>query len=129
MQNFLHNRVVHKHVILLTIITTEQPRVMPDERVRIEDLPEGFTRVVAKFGFMESPDIPHLLEECNLPDYYLEHTTFFLGRETVLATGREGMARWRESIFSFMARNSQRAPAFFNIPPDRVMEIGSQISI
>jgi KUP system potassium uptake protein len=129
MQNFLHNRVVHKHVILLTIITTEQPRVMPDERVRVEDLPEGFTRVVARFGFMESPDIPQLLDDCELPNWSIEHTTFFLGRETVLAQGREGMARWRESIFSFMGRNSQRAPAFFNIPSDRVMEIGSQISL
>ncbi len=129
MQNFLHNRAVHRQVILLTIITTEQPRVMPDERLTIEDLPEGFKRVVVRYGFMETPNIPKLLEDHHVQGWSLEHTTFFLGRDSVLAEGREGMARWRESIFAFMSRNSQRAPAFFNIPSDRVMEIGTQIEL
>ena len=129
MQNFTHNRVVHQQVILLTVITTEQPRVMPDERVKVEDLPEGFRRVVARYGFMEQPDIPQLLEERHLEDWSLEHTTFFLGRETLLATKREGMAMWREHVFAFMSRNSQRASTFFNVPSDRVMEVGSQIEL
>lgn len=129
MQNFTHNRVVHQQVILLTVLTTEQPRVMADERVTVEDLPEGFRRVVARYGFMEQPDIPQLLEERHLEDWSLEHTTFFLGRETLLATKREGMAMWREHLFAFMSRNSQRASTFFNVPSDRVMEVGSQIEL
>ncbi|MBK8995074.1 MAG: potassium transporter Kup [Myxococcales bacterium] len=129
MQNFTHNRVVHQQVILLTVLTTEQPRVMADERVTVEDLQEGFRRVVARYGFMEQPDIPQLLEERHLEDWSLEHTTFFLGRETLLATRREGMAVWREHLFAFMSRNSQRASTFFNVPSDRVMEVGSQIEL
>ncbi|MBK7580507.1 MAG: KUP/HAK/KT family potassium transporter [Myxococcales bacterium] len=129
LQNFTHNRVVHQQVILLTVVTTEQPRVMPDERVTVEDLPQGFRRVVARYGFMEQPDIPQLLEERHLEDWSLEHTTFFLGRETLLATKREGMALWREHLFAFMSRNSQRASTFFNVPSDRVMEVGSQIEL
>ena len=127
MQNFLLNRAVHQEVILLTIVTTEQPRVTPDERVRVEDLQEGFKRVVARYGFMEQPDIPKLLTDERIPTWPIEHCTFFLGRETVLAAVGGGMARWRQHLFSFMTRNSQRAATFFNVPPDRVMEIGSQI--
>ncbi|MBI3200813.1 MAG: potassium transporter Kup [Myxococcales bacterium] len=129
MQNFTHNRVVHQQVILLTVVTTEEPRVMPDKRVTVEDLPEGFRRVVARYGFMEQPDIPQLLDERHLEDWSIEHTTFFLGRETLLATKREGMAIWREHVFAFMSRNSQRASTFFNVPSDRVMEVGSQIEL
>jgi KUP system potassium uptake protein len=129
MQNFLHNRVVHQQVILLTLVTTEHPRIMPDERVSVEKLPEGFSRVVARYGFMEQPDVPALLEEHRLEDWSVEHTTFFLGRETLLAVRREGMSLWRERIFAFMSRNSQRASTFFNVPSDRVLEIGSQIEL
>jgi KUP system potassium uptake protein len=127
MQNFLLNRVVHQQVILLTIVTTEQARVLPDERLSLQELPEGFKRVVARYGFMDQPDIPALLKEEHIPGSSIEHTTFFLGRETVLPAVGGGMARWRQHVFSFMSRNSQRAATFFNVPPDRVMEIGSQI--
>ncbi len=129
MLNFLHNRVVHQRVVLLTVMTTEQARVMPDERIEIEELPEGFVRVLARYGFTEQPDIPALLEEHDIPGWSLEHTTFFLGRETVLATNGGGMAHWRDQLFGFMSRNSQRAATFFNVPPDRVVELGSQIAL
>jgi KUP system potassium uptake protein len=127
-QNFLLNRVVHQRVILLTIVTTEQARVMPDERVTVEQLDQGFVRVVARYGFMDQPDVPSLLEKLGLPDWSTAHTTFFLGRETVLPA-RTGMSRWRQHLFAFMSRNSQRAATFFNVPPDRVMEIGSPIRL
>jgi KUP system potassium uptake protein len=127
MQNFLLNRVVHQEVILLTIITTEQPRVLPHERVSVEVMKDGFKRVIARYGFMEQPDIPALLTEHDIPSSPIEHCTFFLGRETVLPAIGGGMARWRQHLFAFMTRNSQRAATFFNVPPDRVMEIGSQI--
>jgi KUP system potassium uptake protein len=127
MQNFLLNRVVHQEVILLTVLTTEQPRVLPIERVSAESLQDGFKRVVARYGFMEQPDIPALLKGSHLIASSLEHCTFFLGRETVLPAVGGKMARWRQHLFAFMTRNSQRAATFFNVPTDRVMEIGSQI--
>jgi K+ transporter len=89
----------------------------------------GFRRAVARYGFMETPDIPRLLDRPELKDYSLDYVTFFLGRETVLPTGRPGMMLWRERLFAFLTRNAQPATAFFGIPPSRVMEIGSQIEI
>ncbi|MBE7484417.1 MAG: potassium transporter Kup [Polyangiaceae bacterium] len=129
MQTFTLTRSVHQEVILLTMLTVEQARIMPDERVTVEKLPEGFSRVIARYGFMEQPDIPALLEERHIPGWSLEHTTFFMGRETLLPVGGTGMSRWRQHVFSFMNRNSQRAATFFNVPPDRVLEIGSQIEL
>jgi KUP system potassium uptake protein len=76
---------------------------------------------------MEQPDIPALLTESGLLGSSIEHCTFFLGRETLLPAVGGKMARWRQHLFAYMTRNSQRAATFFNVPPDRVMEIGSQI--
>jgi KUP system potassium uptake protein len=129
MQNFTLNRVVHQEVILLTIQTTEQPRVPEDERVRIDEFEQGFKRVVARYGFMEQPDVPVLLAREGISRSPVEHCTFFLGRETVLTGRGGGMARFRQHIFAFMTRNSQRAATFFNVPPERVMEIGSQVRL
>jgi KUP system potassium uptake protein len=126
LQNFLLNRVVHQHVILLTVVTTEAPREPSAERVTVHDLENGFQRVIARYGFMEQPDIPALLTRHELVSS-IDNTTFFLGRETLLPAGGGGMARWRQHLFAFMSRNSQRAATFFNVPPDRVMEIGSQV--
>ncbi len=79
---------------------------------------------------MEEPDVPALLEESGASGWSIEHTTFFLGRETVLAVSRkDGMPRWRKSVFAFMSQNSQRAATFFKLPPERVMEIGTQIQL
>ena len=103
------------------------PRVSPHERVSVEEMNDGFKRVVARYGFMEQPNIPVLLTESHVLSSPIEHCTFFLGRETVLPAVGGGMARWRQHLFAFMTRNSQRAATFFNVPPDRVMEIGSQI--
>jgi KUP system potassium uptake protein len=129
LHNFLHNRVVHEHVVLLTIITESYARVAPSERVRVEELPNGFRRAIARYGFTETPDIPTLLERPELKDYSIDYITFFLGRETVLPTKRPGMALWRERLFAFLSRNAQPATAFFGIPPSRVVEIGAQIEL
>jgi len=129
LHNFLHNRVVHERVVLLTIITEQVARVAREDRVRVEELPNGFRRAIARFGFMETPDIPTLLLRPELKDYSLEYVTFFLGRETVLPTNRPGMALWRERLFAFLSRNAQPATAFFGIPPSRVVEIGAQIEL
>jgi len=129
LHNFLHNRVVHEHVVLLTIITEDVARVPAERRVRVEELPNGFRRAVAHYGFMETPDIPTLLERPELKDYSIEYVTFFLGKETVMPSGHPGMALWRERLFAFLSRNAQPATAFFGIPPSRVVEIGAQIEI
>jgi KUP system potassium uptake protein len=129
LHNFLHNRVVHEHVVLLTIITESVSRVPPEERVRVEELQHGFRRAVARFGFMETPDIPTLLERTELKDYSIDYVTFFLGKETVLPAKGHGMALWRERLFAFLARNAQPATAFFGIPASRVVEIGAQIEL
>ncbi len=129
LHNFLHNRVVHEHVVLLTVITEKVARVAAQDRVRVEDLTNGFRRAVARYGFMEAPDIPTLLERPELKEYSIEYVTFFLGRETVLATRHFSMSLWRERLFAFLSRNAQPATAFFGIPPSRVVEIGAQIEL
>jgi KUP system potassium uptake protein len=129
LQGFLHMRAVHARVLLLTIITEKVARVPAVDRVRVEALGTGFWRAIAHYGLMETPDVPELLKGTVLHAYSLEHTTFFLGRETVLPSSQAGMALWRERLFAFLTRNAQPATAFFGIPPSRVMEIGSQIEL
>jgi KUP system potassium uptake protein len=126
--NFLHNHVVHERVVLLTVVTQPVARVADDVRLTLETLPEGFFRLEARYGFMETPDVPGLLRQAGIPGLSLEHTTFFLGREIPLAD-RGGLASWRHQLFAAMARNSVNATTFFNLPPDRVMEIGYQLEL
>jgi len=128
LHNFLHNRVVHQNIVLLTIITDDTARVSADERFKLEKLDHGFCRIVGRYGFMEQPDAPALLIAAGVI-HTVEHTTFFLGRENLVVTKRPGMARWRVNLFSYMSRNALPATKFFNIPPDRVMEIGAQIEL
>jgi KUP system potassium uptake protein len=128
LQNFLLNRAVHQRILLLTIAVEDTPYVEARERVELETLEPGVMRMVARFGFMETPDVPKLIAD-HLPDCATELTTFFLGRETLIATKRPGMAIWREKLFAFLSRNAQPATSFFGIPPDRVMEVGTQIEL
>jgi KUP system potassium uptake protein len=128
LQNFLHNRVLHQHIVLLTIQTSDSARVSEAQRFKTEQLEHGFSRIVARYGFMEHPDAPKLLLDAGLITG-IEHITFFLGRENLIATARPGMARWRVHLFAFLSRNAQPATKFFNIPPDRVVEMGAQIEL
>lgn len=129
--NLAHNKVLHEHVIFLTVLTEEVPTVKPQERAQVQHLGHGFYWVTARYGFMQDPSVPDILERAKGQgvDARIEATTFFLGRETLLATERPGMARWRERLFSFMSRNAQRATAFFKIPPDQVFEVGVQVEM
>jgi KUP system potassium uptake protein len=129
LQNFLLNRVVHSQVALLTIVTEEIPRVDPAARLTVERLDDGFVRLTARYGFMEQPNVPELLVDSGALDCPISNMTFFMGRENVLADGKGGMGRWRGMLFSFMSRNAQRAPAFFHVPNDRVLELGSQVTL
>jgi KUP system potassium uptake protein len=133
-----HNKVLHEKVILMSIMSEEIPAVGDDDRLECRDLGHGFYQVIARYGFMESPDIPSLLVLLGQggngrPGKPVSirpmETSFYLGRETVIANGNARMARWRKKLFIVMARNAQPATAFFNLPPNRVVELGAQIQI
>jgi len=129
--NLAHNKVLHERVVFLTVHTREVPHVPADERVNVQRREEGFHVVQAYYGFMEDPEIQEILEACKAKglDITIEGTTFFLGRETLIASDRPGMMLWRERLFSFMSRNALRATAFFKIPADQVFEVGAQIEL
>jgi KUP system potassium uptake protein len=131
LHHFKHNKVLHERVVLLSIVTARQPEVRGSERVELEELGHGFYRVLARFGFLETPNVPLILQLCRRRglDFKIDETTFFLGRETLLATGRSGMAPWRKKVFAFLSRNAPTATAYFSIPPNRVIELGAQVEI
>ena len=129
--NVRFNKVLHEHVIVLTVSTAQQPHVPPDERVSVEPLGHDIFNVRVQYGFMEDPDVPaELLRARELglvmdPD----DLTYFLGRETIIVSRRKGMAIWREKLFVVMARNAVRATAFFRLPAERVVELGEQVEM
>jgi KUP system potassium uptake protein len=131
LHNIEHNKVLHRRVLFLTVKTKQIPFVADDERVEVESLGNGFHRLKVYYGFMEDPDIPKVLENIRVPGltYDPKDTTYFLGRETIIASKRPGMALWREKIFSVIAHNATSATAYFCLPPDRVVEMGEQIEI
>jgi KUP system potassium uptake protein len=139
-----HNKVLHEQVILMSVVTHEVPEVPAADRVSVEKLEHGFYRVTAGYGFMESPNVPEILQHAR--DFGIKakrnDTTFYLGRERVIvADGKartgsrrppEGiplptMSRWRKKLFVIMSRNARSATEFFGIPPNRVVELGAQV--
>jgi KUP system potassium uptake protein len=148
-----HNKVLHERVMLLSVMGHEIPQVHEGDRVRCRDLGEGFYEVMAHYGFMETPDVPSVLQSLALQSdgakvsVEIMTTSFYLGRETLIpVSGRRkktktpraapavdggpampAMARWRKKLFIFMTRNAQSATAFFGLPPNRVVELGAQI--
>jgi len=129
--NLAHNKVLHEKVVFLTVITEDVPHVGDDQRVTVKRSGKGFHTVIARYGFMQDPDIREVLAACKKShlDIPLEGTTFFLGRETLIASDRPGMAMWREHLFAFMSRNALRATAFFRIPPNQVFEVGAYVEL
>jgi len=131
-RHLAHTRVLHDQVVVLTVITEDVPRVPAAERVQVSKLQHGFSRVIVRYGFMQSPNIPVALRQCESSGLMvnLEQATYYLARETIISTPREsGMMRWQEKLFSFMYRNSLTATAFFNIPAEQVVELGQQVEI
>jgi KUP system potassium uptake protein len=141
-----HNQVLHEKVMLMSIVTEEIPQVDAGDRVQCRELGESFYQVIAHYGFMETPDVPAILQALKRTSgdgkpvaVAIMSTTFYLGRETLIATtdGRRSepaespevrrMARWRKKLFIVMTRNAQSATAFFSLPPNRVVELGAQI--
>jgi KUP system potassium uptake protein len=127
-----HNKALHETVLLVTVTNEKVPRVMTD-RVNVSMLEEGFVRVTIRMGFMESPDVPRALSDvlASHPDLHfgLDDVTYYLGRETLLATNKGEMGAWSESLFAFLTKNSQRATRYFGIPAEQVVEIGMQVDL
>ncbi len=131
LHHYKHNQVLHREVVLLTIVPEDVPSVPDGERVEIEDLGNGFHRLVARYGFMETPNVPHVMNlgyrSGLIPR--TEPTSFYLGRETLLPTGDADMMRWRKRLFALLSRNSQSATNYFGIPPGQVVELGVQVEL
>jgi KUP system potassium uptake protein len=126
-----HNKVLHKQVVLLSIMTENVPFVIGESKLQVRELKHGFYRVIARVGFMQQPNVPKVLASCAKQGISAQpmETTYYLGRQTLLTTGKTAMARWRKMLFSFLARNSRPPTAFFNLPPNRVVELGLQIEL
>jgi KUP system potassium uptake protein len=126
LHNLKHNRVVHDRNVFLTVRNEEVPHVPEAERSSVEELGQGFDRVIARYGFMEDPDIPAVLRGIGIePD----RTTFFLSRSTVLSRRKGLIGSILDRLFIFMGRNAQVPTQFFRLPPNRVIEIGMQVEI
>jgi KUP system potassium uptake protein len=124
-----HNKVLHEQIVLLSILSEEVPEIPDAERITIQRLPQGFYRITARYGFMETTDVPKILaraREAGIDSKPLD-TTYYLGREQLIPTGTTGLWSWRKKLFVFMSRNSRSATAFYGIPPNRVVELGAQI--
>ena len=132
LHNLKHNKVLHERVVFLTIVTHDVPVVPAEDRVQLARLADGFWTVEAWYGFKEHPDVLEVLEACRLRHelaFDPMETSFFLSHETVVAGDRPGMARWRDQLFAWMTRNATRASDFFNVPINRVVELGTHVDI
>jgi KUP system potassium uptake protein len=126
-----HNKVLHQHVILLSILSANVPEVSEAERISVTPLEEEFSRVTARYGFMEKANVPQVLrraKELGVP-VDLKDTTYYLGRERLFPTGKAALARWRKKLYIVMSQNSRSATEYFAIPPNRVVELGAQIEM
>ena len=128
MHHLKHNKALHERVILLSVNTAKTPDVSDESRVTVTALEHGFYRVTAMFGFMEQPSVPEVLRLCAQQglNVRLGTTSFYLGSERLIPTGREKLARWRKKLFIVMSRNAQSATEYFQIPPNRVVELGAR---
>ncbi|MHB8872875.1 MAG: potassium transporter Kup [Myxococcaceae bacterium] len=126
-----HNQVLHQQVVLLSIVSVGVPTVPRAEQLEVEDRGNGFFRVSARYGFMETPNVPEILHRCRKKGLKTEpnSTSYYLGRETLLTSGSSKMMRWRKVLFAFVSRNARSATAYFGIPPGRVVELGMQVDL
>jgi KUP system potassium uptake protein len=131
LHNLRHNRVLHERVVVLTVVHEQVPRVPRTRKLELEELSQGFMRLVAHFGFMEEASVGRIFALAREQDLELEprQVSYFLGRERVLPSKRPGMALWRDRLFAALSRNALSATAYYGIPPDRVVELGSQVEI
>lgn len=131
LHNLKHNKVLHERVMLLTVRIEDVPYVISERRIETKDYGAGFFRIILRYGFMEEIDVPAALaqvKQCG-PQFKMMDTSFFLARQTLIASSRPGMAIWREKLFAWMLRNAESAMEFFRLPTNRVVELGSQVEI
>jgi KUP system potassium uptake protein len=132
LHNLKHNKVLHQRIVLLTVVMRDIPFVAEGEtRYDIKPLGSDFYKMTADYGFKEDPDVPALLEECGRKGFMFDmmETSFFVSRETLIATVAPGMALWREKLFVSMSKNAIKASEFFQIPTNRVVELGTQVEL
>jgi KUP system potassium uptake protein len=132
LHNLKHNKVMHERVVFLTVTTEDVPKVDDDERIEVDMLaPQSVYQVVVHYGFMEDPDAMHVLKLLGQRGlrFTLEDTTFFLGKSTIARAEHRGLFTWRREVFRWMQRNAPSAVEYFNLPPDRVIELGTQLKL
>ncbi|THD68270.1 potassium transporter Kup [Phenylobacterium sp.] len=131
MHNLKHNKVLHEKNIILTIETTETPRVAEENRVRIEPVNDDFKILIISYGFMESPNLPKALALCRKLGlkFDIMATSFFLGRRSVVPSAQSGMPLWQDKLFIFLMKNAANPTDFYKIPPGRVVELGTQVTV
>ncbi|MEW6433413.1 MAG: potassium transporter Kup [Myxococcota bacterium] len=126
-----HNQVLHRQVVLLSILPVDQPYANPDEQLDVKAFDQGFYRVIWQTGFMETPNVPAILKKAREKELVCEPSTtsYYLGRETLLTSGRSTMLKWRKALFAFVSRNALPATSYFGLPPGRVVELGMQVDL
>ncbi len=131
MHNLKHNKVLHEKNVILTVRTTETPRVKDEDRIKIEPVNEDFKKVTVAYGFMESPNLPKALGLCRKLGlkFDIMATSFFLGRRSVVPSAQSGMPLWQDRLFIYLMRNAANPTDFFKIPPGRVVELGTQVTV
>jgi KUP system potassium uptake protein len=131
MHNLKHNRVLHERNIILTIKTEDVPRVQRHERIEIDRVADTFIRVIAHYGFMETPSVPKIIEHCRRKDLNIDiaATSFFLSRRSLKPTIKSELPRWQERLFIWLAGRAEDATEYFRIPSDRVVEVGTQVMV
>jgi KUP system potassium uptake protein len=131
MHNLKHNKVLHEKNVILTVAFAETPRVRDEDRVTIEAINADFAKLTLNYGFMESPNLPRALALCRKKGlkFDIMATSFFLGRRTVVPAVQSGMPLWQDKIFIFLMKNATNPTDFYNIPPGRVVELGTQVTV
>ena len=131
MHNLKHNKVLHERNVILTVVTAQTPRVRDEDRIRIEPVNDDFRKLTISYGFMESPNIPRALTLCRQQGlkFDIMATSFFLGRRSVVPSASSGMPLWQDKLFIFLMRNAANPTDFFKIPPGRVVELGTQVTV
>jgi KUP system potassium uptake protein len=131
LHNLKHNKVLHERNVMLNVEWLDTPTAEDDERIEMKPLGGEFYKLILRYGFAEDPDVPDMLVKCEQAGFAFDmmDTTFFLSRESIVATDRPGMPLWRDKLFAFMQRNALPATAFFQIPGNRLIELGTQVEI
>ena len=129
LHNYKHNQALHERILVLTVRSEEIPFVSGENRILLKDLGSGVYRLSCTFGFMETPDVPSILRLVTIDGKNIDplQVSYFLGKEQLVISNTVGMPVWRKRIFAFLSKNSTDASSFFKLPPNRVVEFGSQI--